>query len=166
MREKQKGIVTGVVQQKGQEVKTLTAKDLNQYRAIKTEITDLNRRIMETREKEACLYAAENDTGRKYSYILNGSLIYDINSSVTGQRERNIAELVKQREIQKDNLIKQQLEIEKFIAAIRDSYTRVIFRMYFLDGMTQEQIAGKICLDRSVISRRIRSYVSCTKSTK
>lgn len=74
----------------------------------------------------------------------------------TDKRQNEITELLRLREFQRDELIKKQVQIEKYISEIKDSMTRIIFRLYFIDGMTQHQIARKTGYDQSVISRKIK----------
>ena len=50
-------------------------------------------------------------------------------------------------------------EVEQFIDEIPDSLTRRIFRMYFIDDMTQKEISKIIHIERSVISRRIDNFI-------
>ena len=50
-------------------------------------------------------------------------------------------------------------ETEQWVEAIQDSQTRRIFRMYYLDGMTQKAIGKKMHLDRSRISRKIDDFL-------
>ena len=64
----------------------------------------------------------------------------------------------------RDQRRKQQLEqeceeIETFIENIDESLTRRIFRMCFLDGRRQKDVAKAVHLDRSSISRKIDSYL-------
>lgn len=62
--------------------------------------------------------------------------------------------------------IAEKLEIEKFIADIEDVTTRLIFRYIFLNHMTQLQVGRKICIDQSVISRRITKYLDLVPDEK
>jgi DNA-directed RNA polymerase specialized sigma subunit len=62
-------------------------------------------------------------------------------------------ELLRQREVKRDELIKKQLEIEQYINHIKDSTTRTIFRLYFIDGLKQFQIAKCVGYDQSRISQ-------------
>lgn len=51
------------------------------------------------------------------------------------------------------------LEVEQWIEAIPDSVTRRIFRMRYVDGMSQKKVAKIIHLDQSRISRKIEEYL-------
>jgi predicted XRE-type DNA-binding protein len=50
-------------------------------------------------------------------------------------------------------------EVEEFIEDIQDSLTRRIFRMHYIDGMTQKQIGKAVHMDRSRVSRKIDDFI-------
>lgn len=50
-------------------------------------------------------------------------------------------------------------ETEQWIEAIPDSQTRRIFRMYYLDGETQQKIGKRLHLDQSSVSRKIENFL-------
>ena len=49
--------------------------------------------------------------------------------------------------------------VELWIEEIPDSLTRRIFRMRFMDGLSQRNVANKVHLDQSRISRKIGEYL-------
>ena len=59
----------------------------------------------------------------------------------------------------KEQLEQECEEIETFIENIDESLTRRIFRMCFVDGHRQKDVAKAVHLDRSRISRKIDSYL-------
>lgn len=69
-----------------------------------------------------------------------------------GKRRRRYADQIAKLEAEQDN-------IEEWVFAIKDSRTRRIFQLYFLDGLTQEQVGRKMNLDRSRISRKIDDFL-------
>ena len=50
-------------------------------------------------------------------------------------------------------------EVESWIEAIPDGMTRRCFRMYYGDGLSQEQIAKKVHVDQSTVSKKMRNYM-------
>ena len=50
-------------------------------------------------------------------------------------------------------------ETEQWIEAIPESQMRRIFRMYYLEGETQQKIGERLHLDRSRISRKIDDFL-------
>lgn len=53
-----------------------------------------------------------------------------------------------------------KLEIDIFLTTIYDSRDRLIFEYIYRDGMTQQEAADKLYIDRSWVSRIIGKYVS------
>lgn len=49
------------------------------------------------------------------------------------------------------------MQVEEYIGGIGDGVTSRIFRMYFLEGKTQKEIAGFMHMDRSTVSRRLNA---------
>lgn len=50
-------------------------------------------------------------------------------------------------------------EVEQWIDAIPDSLTRRIFRMYYENGQSQQNIAKQTHIDQSIVSRKISKYL-------
>ena len=68
------------------------------------------------------------------------------------------------REIVRKRARKRQIEeemngIESFINAMPEGETKRIFELYYIEGMTQNQVAEIVSLDRSRISRKIHNYI-------
>lgn len=58
-----------------------------------------------------------------------------------------------------ETLLTECEEVELWIEDITDSLTRRIFRMYFVDGLTQRIIARKVHMDKSTVGRKIENYL-------
>ncbi|QHQ61378.1 DUF1492 domain-containing protein [Anaerocolumna sedimenticola] len=138
----------------------MTEKELSQYKAIRNEIADLNRRIEETKQAEIIPFGTVKGSSKYFPYTPMTFRVAGIDPADATQRQDKISELLRQREVQRDELLKNQIEIERYISGISDSTTRTIFRMYFIDGMNQWQIARKLGYEQSSISQRIRRYFS------
>ena len=50
-------------------------------------------------------------------------------------------------------------ETEQWIEAIPESQMRRIFRMYYLEGETQQKIGKRLHLDQSSVSRKIENFL-------
>lgn len=61
--------------------------------------------------------------------------------------------------IRKEALEKECAEIEEWVEAIPDSLTRRIFRMMYIQGRKQKQVAKAVHLDQSSVSRKIDEYL-------
>lgn len=59
----------------------------------------------------------------------------------------------------KEQIRESVLEIEEFIAGIPDSTDRQIFELTFLEGKRQREVAEKVSLEQSSISKRITAYL-------
>lgn len=59
----------------------------------------------------------------------------------------------------KEILIHECEEVEKWVEEIPDSLTRRIFKLTFIQGRKQKEVAKSVNLDRSRISRRIDDYI-------
>lgn len=59
--------------------------------------------------------------------------------------------------------------VECFVFNIGNSKTRRIFQLYFLDGLSQEEVAKQVYMEKSSISKKISRYLkpspNSTKST-
>lgn len=94
--------------------------------------------------------------------ILDYSKGYPIPQMISGfDRERY--ERQQNRDLRrKAYLEKECKEIEEFVDSITINPERTIFRLYFIDGNekpTQEEVARKVHIDRSRVSRKIDIYL-------
>lgn len=59
-------------------------------------------------------------------------------------------------------------EIERFVENIKDSLTHRIFRIYYIDGrkdVTQREVAKRVYLDRSSVSKKIDTYLNVSHNS-
>ena len=71
------------------------------------------------------------------------------------------------RDSAKKALLEQECEeIEEWVERIPDSLTRRIFRLTFIQGRKQKEVAKAISLDRSRISRKIDEYIENAHKTQ
>ncbi|BCJ98092.1 DUF1492 domain-containing protein [Anaerocolumna chitinilytica] len=144
----------------------MTEKELSQYKAIKNEIADLNRRIAEAKEAEIVPFGTVKGSSKYFPYTPQTFKVAGIDPADAKQRQEEISELLRLREIQRDELLKKQVEIEQYIIGIQDSTTRTIFRMFYIDGLSQWEIAKKLGYERSTISQKKRRYLNIVLSQK
>jgi len=143
----------------------MTIKMLKEYRIIAMEIPDLEKRIEKTKEQ---LRKIENQGS--VSDTVSGGMGGIQHFSITGFPTRDYTKV-------KNRLLSQQMsyqksvdefnaivdEVNDYIENIEDACTRMIFRYYYLDGLSQEMISEKIHLDQSVISRKINTELGVLK---
>ena len=59
-------------------------------------------------------------------------------------------------------LERMKLEIDIFLTTIFDSRDRLVFEYLYRDGMTQQEVADKLFMDRSTVSKIVDRYTEKT----
>ena len=136
----------------------MTRERLNDYRSNKAEILELDYAIRNRWKSESMI---GSDVVFDYSkgYPMPQAVVGFDHIKYERQQERDLA--------RKEYLEHECEEIELFVSNIKDSITRRIFRLYFIDGtkpVKQKEVAKKIHLDQSRVSRKIDEYLK-THST-
>ncbi|MGE9882112.1 hypothetical protein [Blautia obeum] len=94
--------------------------------------------------------------------IFDYSKGYPMPQSVVGFDSEKYEHLQDRDMNRKKRLEAECAEIEDFVDEIQDSITRRIFRLYYIDGknpVKQKEIAKKVHLDQSRVSRKIDEYL-------
>lgn len=128
----------------------MTKSRLEEYRSKKAEIAELQYKLAHLGEGDSLI---GNDVIMDYrgGYPQPQSVVgYDYN------REQRLRDTYQMRI---ERLKEDCLEVELWIERIPDSLTRRIFRMCFVDGMTQKRIAKKVHIDQSRVSRKILDFL-------
>ncbi len=128
----------------------MTKKKLEDYRSKKAEIKELQYKLSH-------LGAGDSLIGN--DVIMDYRKGYPIPQSIVGydfEKEQRLRTLYEKRE---KKLQEECLEVEMWIEDIPDSMIRRIFRMHYVDDMTQKEISKIIHLDRSRVSRKIDEYL-------
>lgn len=68
-------------------------------------------------------------------------------------------ELIVKLHNERAELEQMKLEIDMFLTTIFDSRDRLIFEYLYRDGMTQQEVADKLFLDRSSVSKIVDRYM-------
>lgn len=128
----------------------ITKEQLQAYRSKKDEIRELEYILKHRWEDEGLI---GNDV------IFDYSTGYPMPQSVVGFDYEKYKRLQDRDMKRKEKLQQECEEIEEWVEAIPDSLTRRIFRMCFIDGRRQKDVAKAVHLDRSRISRKIDEYI-------
>lgn len=64
-----------------------------------------------------------------------------------------------EKEKRKDQLIRENEKVEKYIAAMPDGTAKDIFEMVFLDGMTQKEVGESVGYTQSMVSKVIKDIL-------
>lgn len=126
----------------------MTKKLLKQHRALKREMEELNIKIFQEQEKEEM-------SKKDFPYIER----YDV------EQEYIRKKLINEYNERKIKVEKETLEIESFISSIPDAETRLIFQYSFIDGMKQREIAEKLHMERSSISKKITEILQLSQKS-
>ena len=128
----------------------VTKEMLESYRSKKEEIKELQYKLRHLGEGDSMV---GNDTIFDYR---NG---YPQPQAVVGTDWEKISR-TEQRYRNKISELESECQmVEDFVEGIKDSMTRRIFRMYYIEGMSQKAIGKKVHMDRSRISRKIDDYL-------
>lgn len=134
----------------------MTEEELKQYRFLCKEIESLEKRIEKEMDKPVDIVAG-NVRGSMSKFPFT-EIRVGVQMESPEQVEAQEA-IIKKYQERKEKAEKKKLEIEEYIDGIKDSQLRIIFQYRFIDGMKQRQIAKKLHLDQSRISRKILEYL-------
>ncbi len=128
----------------------MTRKRLEQYQSNKAEIKELRYKLQHLGEGDSLIgndVVFDYQTGYPRAQAIVG---YDY--ELEAKRKKRYTDQIAKLELDQD-------QIEAWVFAIRDSRTRRIFQMYFLEGLTQEKVGRKMYMDKATVSRKINDYI-------
>ena len=131
----------------------MTRERLAMYRNNKAEILELDY-MLQNRWK--------SDTMIGNNVIFDYSKGYPMPQSVVGFDQEKYERLQNRDLKRKEKLEAECEEIERFVENIKDSLTHRIVRIYYIDGrkdVTQREVAKRVHLDQSRVSRKIDNYL-------
>ena len=128
----------------------ITKELLQGYRSKKAEIQELDY-ILKNRWRDEGLIG--NDV------IFDYSKGYPMPQAVVGFDYGKYERLQDRDQRRKEQLEQECVEIEAFVENIDDSLTRRIFRMMYIQGRKQKEIAKQVHIDQSTVSKKINDYL-------
>lgn len=135
----------------------MTRERLEAYRSNKEEIGELQYKLN---------HLGKGDTMMGNSVIFDYKTGYKRPQSVVGYDEKKHNRLSETYRNRIEKLQKECEEVELWIEAIEDGLTRRIFRMYFIDGLSQQQVSKRVHLSQSKVSEKITIYLNRDKKDK
>lgn len=135
----------------------ITKERLEDYKSEKAETLELRHKLEHVGDGDSLI---GNDT------ILDYKKGYPRPQSVIGydyQKERYLKKKWKSR---LDQLETDCLEVEFWIEEIPDSITRRIFRLCYIDGLSQNKVGRMVHLSQASISEKITNYLKSDKTDK
>lgn len=123
---------------------------LREYRSNRDEIIELQQKIREMPGSESLI---DN------SVILDYRKGYPQPQSIVGY-DHGLEERRRERWTKRIELLQAEVDaVERWIEAIPDGVTRRIFRMIYVEGMTQRKVAKKMHMDQGGISKKISAFL-------
>lgn len=129
---------------------TIEREQLERYLSQKEEIRELQYKLE---------HLGEGDSLVGNSTIFDYTTGFPRPQAVVGhdhEREQRLRERYKTR---LEKLEADCEETEQWIENIPDSQMRRIFRMYYLDGETQQKIGERLHIERSTVSKKIEAFL-------
>ncbi len=131
----------------------MTLEQLKSYKSDKAEIQEITQKLNAPFGQDEFIASSVVMDYRK-GYPIPRTLVgYDLTAEKIsrGRWERR-----------RSRLIARTHEVEEYIEGIKDGRTRRCFSMYFEDGWSERKIARVLHIDRSLVSKIIRSHLKIT----
>ena len=141
----------------------MTEKELKGYGTLMKELGDLEKRIERERKKPVDIVSGKvkaSMTEFPYTEIHVGVQMEDPVQADTTLK------IIRLYESKKEDLIKKKLEIEQFICGIEDPMLEMIFRYTYIDGLKQKEVAKRVNIERSYVSKKIRAYLQLSHNSQ
>ena len=139
----------------------ISKQDMKQYRYILMETPDIEKRIKRSQKRLEKL-ENEGNVVDKVSGGEGGNQHFRIEGFPIGDYSKEKTRMQNQMLRHEHNMaVLKEIEDEicKFIDSIPEPRARMIFRMYYEDGMTQQQIAMKVHVDQKTVSNDLNKYL-------
>lgn len=130
---------------------------LEEYKSKKDEIQELQQKLSHLGEGESLI---GNDI------ILDYRKGYPRPQSVIGYDYLKERHLKNKWQHRIDDLTADCIEVELWIEEIPDSITRRIFRLHYIDGLSQNKVGRIVHLSQASVSEKISNYVKSDKTDK
>lgn len=138
---------------------------LSQLRPLRRELEMIDKKLNKLYDRQAnipIIMGKVVGSSKDFPYT-------EVRTSVLMNEPNESDEIDKQiriKENQKSKVEKLITEIEQFIAEIPDSIDRQIFELRYIDGMKQREIANRVGLERSSISKRIDAVLKLSHNSQ
>lgn len=134
----------------------MTSEFLKSYNSKKDEIAELTYKIN---------HLGEDDTLIGNNVVFDYRSGYPVPQPVVAVDREKYYELEEKYKNRRDQLKEECRQVEEYIESISDSLTRRIFRMYYIDGYTQRQIANRVNMERSTVSKKIDTFLKVSHNS-
>ena len=128
----------------------MTREELEEYRSKKEEIAELEYKLK---------HIGDNDEMVGNDVIMDYRSGFPVPQSVVGVDWKKYDNAKARYTNRLAKLRKECDEIEEYVERIEDSITRRIFRMYYIDGASQENVAKAVHMSQSLVSKKISDFL-------
>lgn len=128
----------------------MTREQLEEYRSKKEEIAELTYKLQ---------HIGDNDEMVGNDVIMDYKSGYPVPQSVVGVDWDKYYNAKKRYTSRLGKLQEECDAVEQFVEDIEDSMTRRIFRMYYIDGISQRDVAAAVHLSQTAISKKISEFL-------
>lgn len=133
---------------------------LAQYTYIEQAIESINKKIQHYESNPPKVeYGKVYGSSPEFPYTIRSFTVSGYNGISADKWEERLKKLYNDLSDKLKQLEAMRVEIEEFIKDIPDLSTQLIFSYIYIDGMTQEEAAKKLHMERSTISKRISNYL-------
>lgn len=128
----------------------MTREQLEEYRSKKEEIAELEYKLKNLGDNEEMV---GNDV------IMDYRSGFPVPQSVVGVDWKKY-DNAKARYTNRLAKLREECDkIEEYVESIEDSVTRRIFRMYYIDGISQDKVANAVHMSQSLVSKKISDFL-------
>lgn len=128
----------------------MTRKQLEEYRSNRDEIRELEYRLAHLGEDETLIVS---------SVVMDYRTGFPRPRTVTGIDENEYGRRRRMYQATLTRIRGECEEVEQWIEQIPDALTRRIFRMRFVDGLTQREIGKRVYLSQASVSEKISAFL-------
>lgn len=139
----------------------ITKSVLKQYRYLVKEIEDIEKRIGRLKKRIERI-EEEGVVVDKVSGGEGGLQHFRIEGFPVAEFAKNKTWLMTELLRYENNLNKvksQEQEVKNFVDNIPDALTRMIFRLYYIDGLSQQEIGNIVHMEQCNVSKEISKYL-------
>lgn len=133
-------------------------KRLERYKPLKRELLMINKQISkleERREELPVVMGKVQSSDHEFPYTERRISVQMFEPKEAHKIDR---EIVRKR-ARKRQIESEMEEVKEFIENMPEGENKRIFELYYMEGLTQTQVAEIVSLDRSRISRKIHDYI-------
>ena len=128
----------------------MTREQLEEYRSKKEEIAELEYKLK---------HIGDNDEMVGNDVIMDYRSGFPVPHSVVGVDWKKY-DNAKARYTNRLAKLREECDkIEEYVESIEDSVTRRIFRMYYIDGISQDKVANAVHMSQSLVSKKISDFL-------